>query len=105
MTNEYFIVDNNNISQTFILRCFSCAKEDCILALRTIGTDVDITDCTRCASGKMRLKKIQKGGYMVSCANANCGNDSKPWWVPKFVKSGIHWVLFLLLPACCYIIS
>ena len=105
MTNEYFIADNNNISQTFILRCFSCAKEDCILALRTIGTDVDITDCTRCASGKMRLKKIQKGGYMVSCANANCGNDSKPWWVPKFVKSGIHWVLFLPLPACCYIMS
>ena len=66
-------------------RCFSCAKEDCALALRTAGSEVDVSPCyaARC-SGSMRLKKNQKG-YLLSCTLASC---KAVWWVPKFVRSG-----------------
>lgn len=67
-------------------RCFSCANEDCALASRTAGANIDVAPCPdRQCRGHMRLKKTGKGILMASCSTPNC---KAVWWVPKFVKSG-----------------
>ena len=65
--------------------CFSCAHEECALAQRTAGSDVNIASCSapRCA-GFMRLKKNQKG-YLLACSVSAC---KAVWWIPKCVRSG-----------------
>lgn len=66
-------------------RCFSCAKDDCALALRTAGSEVDISPCSvpQC-TGTMRVKKNQRG-YILACTSPACKSI---WWVPKFVRTG-----------------
>lgn len=64
-----------------------------MLALRTAGSEVDISPCyaTRC-SGSMRLRKNQKG-FLLSCSVPTC---KAVWWVPKFVRSGLKKIHTLL---------
>lgn len=78
-------IAHNYFNSLSLLRCFSCAKEDCALAQRTAGSEVDICPCSapQCA-GNMRVKKNQKG-YILACTVPTC---KSVWWVPKFVRTG-----------------
>ena len=70
-------------------RCFSCANEQCALAGRTAGSEVDVAACAspQCpggGGGKMRLKRNQRG-YLLACSQPAC---KALWWVPNFVRAG-----------------
>jgi DNA topoisomerase-3 len=73
------------VEGAFDFRCFSCANEDCLLASRVAGANIDIAPCPeRNCRGFMRIKKTGKGILMASCSGSNC---KSVWWIPKFVKS------------------
>jgi hypothetical protein len=67
-------------------RCFSCANEACPLSGRLPGENVLVCPCpvANC-SESMKIKKLPKGGYLLSCTNQICGGK---WWFPKFIRTG-----------------
>lgn len=63
-------------------RCLSCAKENCVLALRT--SNVDIAPChVAICDGYYRVKRHANGSLCFSCTNKDC---KTVWWLPKYIK-------------------
>jgi DNA topoisomerase III len=73
-------------------RCFQCTHPTCSQAGGTRGGDVEIYQCPFCLAnghggGKITLKKLPKGGFVLSCSNYSGRiKCSYSMWLPRESK-------------------
>jgi hypothetical protein len=99
---QVFVTCNISALQVYLenfvrfVRCFSCAREDCELALRIPGLECNITECAnRNCNGFMRLRTIKQP--LTNSNNIAASNSSIKVFVFFFFVFTIIYICILNL--------